>query len=250
MSSSDIGTGSYRGKVVAITGGTSGIGLALVDAFLAEGASVITCARSEDTLALIQQSRPGLRTVVADVTQPTGRHALINAIENGFGRLDVFVSNAGQLIERDFAGGVLREEELADEFMLNLVAPVQLTAAVTHRFPRLEAIVLVSSGYALVSPTRSPTYGAAKAGLHGFAEGLRRQIAARRVQVVEVIPPVVDTPATAHRQVAKVSAESVATATLSALAKRRPLALVGQTQFLPLMLRLAPRKVAEMVART
>ncbi|WP_207094249.1 SDR family NAD(P)-dependent oxidoreductase [Novosphingobium sp. PY1] len=245
-----MGAGSYQSKVVAITGGTSGIGLALVDAFLAEGASVITCARSGDKLALVQQSRPGLRTVVADVTQPDGRRALINAIDSGFGRLDVFVSNAGQLIERDFAKGNLGEDELAEEFALNLVAPVQLTASVTHRFPQLEAIVLVSSGYALVSPTRSPTYGAAKAGLHGFAEGLRRQLRARRVQVVEVIPPVVDTPATAHRQVAKVPAESVAAATLSALAKRRPLALVGQTRFLPLMLRLAPRKVSEMVAKT
>jgi uncharacterized oxidoreductase len=241
---------SCRGKVVAITGGTSGIGLALVDAFLAEGAAVITCARSADSLAEIRQGRPGLRTVTADVTKLEGRNALINAIGAEYGRLDVFISNAGRLIERDFAHGEITDAELAEEFALNLVAPVQLTGAVLQRFAKLEAIVLVSSGYALVSPTRSPNYGAAKAGLHGFADGLRRQLMGRGVHVVEVIPPVVDTPATAHRQVAKVSPQSVAAATLAALQSRSPMALVGQARWLPFLLRLVPGRVADMVART
>lgn len=250
MSRSEARPGRYSGKVVAITGGTSGIGLALVDAFLAEGASVVTCARSGDTLAAIGESRPGLHTVIADITGSEGRSALIDAIRAFAGRLDIFVSNAGGLVERDFSTGEVDEEELAKEFALNLVAPVQLTAAVLREFPQLEAIVLVSSGYALVPPTRSPTYGAAKAGLHGFAEGLRRQLKPRGVHVVEVLPPLVDTPAVAHRQGTKVTPQAVADATLRALDRKQAMALVGQTRLLPLLLRLAPARVAGIVART
>ncbi|MGE4409043.1 MAG: SDR family NAD(P)-dependent oxidoreductase [Sphingobium sp.] len=251
MSNSDAVNGRrFAGDNVAITGGTSGIGLALVDAFLAEGASVLTCARSPDSLAAIQQDRPGLHTVVADVTQPEGRSAFLNAIHTHFGDLDIFVSNAGLLVEHDFARHEVSDNELASEFSLNLVAPVQLTASVLAQFERIKAITLVSSGYALVTPTRSPTYGAAKAGLHGFAEGLRRQLSERQIHVLEVLPPLVDTPATAHRSAAKISPESVAAETLSSLHARRPMALVGQTKWLPLLLRVMPARIADIVSKT
>ncbi len=78
--------------------------------------------------------------------------------------------------------------------------------------------------------------------------GLRRQLAGRGTHVLEVLPPVVDTPATAHNTAKKIPPEEVATATLRALAKRRPMALPGQTRFLPLMLRLAPKTIRRMVA--
>jgi uncharacterized oxidoreductase len=66
--------------------------------------------------------------------------------------------------------------------------------------------------------------------------------------VLEVLPPVVDTPATAHRTTTKVSPDAVAAATLRALAMRQPTNLIGQTRFLPTLLRLAPKTVQDMVA--
>nr|WP_277998593.1 SDR family NAD(P)-dependent oxidoreductase [Sphingomonas liriopis] len=233
-----------------ITGGTSGIGLALAEAFAARGASVAVCARSRAGLEAFRATHPDLLAVEADVTDTASQTALLDAVEQRYGRIDVLVSNAGLLIERDFTIAPPTAAELADEFALNLVAPVQLTASTLSRWPRLDAIVLVSSGYALVSPKRSPTYGAAKAGLHGFAEGLRRQLASRGTHVLEVLPPTVDTRATAHLQVSKVKPDMVAAATLDALAKKRPMALVGQTRMLPALLRLAPNAIGRMVGQT
>lgn len=238
------------GKSVLITGGTSGIGLALADAFRAAGARVAVCARSEDALKAFASARPDALAIKADITDRTAQDGLIRQVVETFGGIDILVNNAGRLIERDFANQAPDRTELADEIALNFLAPVQLTAAVLARHRPLDAIIFVSSGYALVSPRRSPTYGAAKAGLHGFVEGLRRQFEGSGTHVLEVLPPVVDTPATAHQSGRKVTPEAVADATLQALRKRKPMALVGATRMLPLLLRILPVATARMVARS
>lgn len=240
----------FEGKVVLVTGGTSGIGLALAEAFLREGASVAVCGRSRTRVQAFRAGHPGALAVACDVTDPAAQVRLMGHVAGRFGRLDILVNNAGRLIERDFAGGPPDADSIGAELALNLLAPMQLTAHALSRWPCLEALVFISSGYALVSPRRAPTYGAAKAGLHGFAEGLRRQLDPRGIHVLEVMPPVVDTPATAHRDVRKVAPEAVAAATLDALAARRPSALIGATRFLPALLRLAPKAVRRLVAET
>jgi uncharacterized oxidoreductase len=240
----------FEGKVVLVTGGTSGIGLALAEALLREGASVAVCGRSRSKVQAFRAGHPGALAVACDVTDPAARVRLMGNVAGRFGRLDILINNAGRLVERDFAGEPPDAESIGAEFDLNLLAPVQLTALALSRWPCLEALVFVSSGYALVSPLRAPTYGAAKAGLHGFADGLRRQLEPRGIHVLEVVPPVVDTPATAHRKVRKVSPETVADATLDALAARRPLALVGAARLLPALLRLAPETTKRLVSKT
>ncbi len=241
-------TSEFQNKVVLVTGGTSGIGLALGRAFVREGASLAVCARSRPALERFQKEFPQALVIEADVTSLPAQRSMLDAVDERFGKLDILVNNAGRLIERDFAGSNPTPAELADEIALNFAAPIQLTAVSLARWPSLQAIVLITSGYALVSPRRAPTYGAAKAGLHGFADGLRRQLARRGTHVLEVLPPVVDTPATAHRTTTKISPDAVAAATLRALAARRPMALIGQTRFLPTLLRLAPRTVQGVVA--
>lgn len=243
-------TDCVAGKVVAITGGTSGIGLALARCFAEAGASVVVCARSADRVAQVEGTVPGVSGFVADVTKAEDRAHFLAGIADKFGRLDILVSNAGGLIERDFAQSAFSDEALEQEFALNLLAPVQLVARSLREFADLEAIVLVTSGYALATPTRAPTYGAAKAGLHGFADGLRRQLKSRSVHVLEVLPPLVDTPAVAHREGVKVSPDVVARETLNALVHRRPRALVGAVGMLPLLMRLAPGMAANMIAGT
>jgi uncharacterized oxidoreductase len=173
---------------------------------------------------------------------------MLDAIDDRFGRLDVLINNAGTFVARDFAGDDGATVALDQEIDLNLTAPIHLTGEVLRRWPPLAAIVFVTSGFALVSPTRAPTYGAVKAGLHGFADGLRRQLASQGTHVLEVLPPTTDTPMNADSTGPKLPPAKVAAATLKALRQRRPMALPGQTRLMPTMLRVAPRALGRMVA--
>jgi uncharacterized oxidoreductase len=229
-------------KVVLITGGTSGIGLSLAESFLSEGFSVAICARSQPALDEFDRAHPESLAVRADVTDQQARAALLDAVTERFGRVDILVNNAGTFIERDFATGENSTVDLDQEVELNLTAPIHLTGEVLGRWAPLDAIVFVTSGFALVSPARAPTYGAVKAGLHGFADGLRRQLAPRGTHVLEVLPPLTDTPMNAGvvgRP--KLPPAEVAAATLKALRRRQPTASPGQTRLLRPMLRIAPR---------
>lgn len=241
---------SWHERVVLITGGTAGIGLALAEAFLGAGARVAVCGRSPEALDAFRRLHPAALAVKADVTVVAEQAMLLDAVTEQFGKLDILVSNAGQLIERDFTSGLSDMIALADEITLNLTAPVQLTAATLARWPALEAVVIVSSGFALVSPARAPTYGAAKAGLHGFAEGLRRQLVRHGTHVLEVLPPSVDTRATRDKQGKKISPFEVAEVTLDSLVKKRSMALPGQTKLLPLFLRLLPGLTKRVVGKS
>jgi uncharacterized oxidoreductase len=234
-------------SVVLITGGTSGIGLSLAQAFLTRGDSVAVCGRSRPALDRFTEQHPDGLAVPADVTDPHARTALLNAVGERFGRVDILINNAGTIVNRDFSAGD-PTDDLDHEIDLNLNAPIHLTGETLRRWPDLSAIVFVTSGFALVSPTRAPTYGAAKAGLHGFAEGLRRQLASRGTHVLEVLPPVTDTPATAGKTGPKLPPAEVAAATLSALRQRRPMALPGKTKLMPALLRIAPRTLDRLVA--
>jgi uncharacterized oxidoreductase len=88
-----------------------------------------------------------------------------------------------------------------------------------------------------------------KAGLHGFAEGLRRQLAPNGTHVLELLPPTVDTQMNAKLERKKMAPAEVADVTLKALAQRRSMALPGDTRLLPLMLRVAPKAIDRMVGQ-
>ncbi|MET8454219.1 SDR family NAD(P)-dependent oxidoreductase [Streptomyces sp. NPDC005209] len=236
-------------RVVLITGGTSGIGLSLAESFLGEGASVAVCGRSRTALDRFSREHPEALAVQADVIAPEARAAMLDAVTERFGRLDVLINNAGTFVERDFAADEDAAVALDQEIALNLTAPIHLTGEALRRWPSLDAIVFVTSGFALVSPTRAPTYGAVKAGLHGFADGLRRQLAPRGTHVLEVLPPTTDTPMNAAVTGPKLAPAEVAAVTLKALRERRPMALPGQAKLMPLMLRVAPRTLDRMVGK-
>ncbi len=126
---------SWHERVVLITGGTAGIGLALAEAFLGVGARVAVCGRSPEALEAFRRRYPAALEVKADVTVVAEQAMLLDTVTERFGKLDILVSNAGQLIERDFAAGLSDMIALADEITLNLTAPVQLTAATLARWP-------------------------------------------------------------------------------------------------------------------
>jgi short-subunit dehydrogenase len=187
-----------EGKRVLITGGSSGIGLALAHAFLAKGARVVITGRRAATLekAIQDLRRVGesVWRVVADVATPEGRAATLEQTISAIGGLDILVNNAGGV-----RAGRLEntpEAELLAMLDVNLVAPILLTRAA---LPMLRSsgeamIVNVASGIALMGVPFYATYAATKAGLARFGEALRRELKGEGVHVLTAYPGGTDTP--------------------------------------------------------
>jgi uncharacterized oxidoreductase len=180
-------------QTVLITGGASGIGWALAQRFVAAGSDVILCGRRAEKLAEAARQHRRIQTRVCDVARESDRAALADWIAREQPRVNVLVNNAGiqNRITVDPGSWSAARQELA----INLEAPVHLSmlmAPVLAGRPN-PAIVNVSSGLAFVALAEMPVYCASKAALHSFTMSLRRQLAHTPVQVIEIIPPAVDT---------------------------------------------------------
>ena len=146
------------GRVVLVTGGTRGIGRGITEAFVAAGATVVTCARSAaDPLA-------GTSHVVCDVRDPEAVGAMVEAIVESHGRLDVLVNNAGGAPSTDAATASPR---FHDKIVgLNLLSPLlvaQAANAVMQRQDGGGSIVNISSISAHRPAPTIAAYAAAKA---------------------------------------------------------------------------------------
>ncbi len=236
-------------KVVVITGGSSGIGKAFAKAYNAKGHQVIACGRDQEKLKKLEVDIAGVDTFQCDVTDNASLQAFLSYIDQKYPQVDILISNAGRLDRVNFANDDLSQFDASSQINLNLTSSINVVAAFLPQLKKAAQgnIVLVSSGFGLSPAGYAPLYSAAKAGIHSFAKALRYQLKDAGIAVTEVIPPLVDTPATAQRTEAKVSAESVVTETLKAIAKGKPEALVGQTKFLPTIMRLVPRTAEKLV---
>ncbi len=182
------------GNTVLITGGASGIGLALAERFLEAGSEVIVCGRRQDKLREAQSRQPRLRTRVCDAADAAGRIELFRWAVAEFPRLNVLVNNAG--IQRRVSLMEAEEwEEAHQEIAINLEAPIHLcTLFVPHLLTQRNSTIMnVTSGLAFVPLAWVPTYCATKAALRSFTLSLRHQLARTAIRVVEIVPPAVNT---------------------------------------------------------
>lgn len=182
-------TDFFKNKVVAITGGSDGIGRALVEKLLVLGAKVATCGRNHDKLYLLQTQNPGLplHTIVADVsTESECRHFIHSTIE-AFGGIDILINNAG--ISMRALVNDLDLEVIRKVMDINFFGAVYCTKfALPSILERQGAIVGVSSiaGYRGL-PGRSG-YSASKFALQGWLEALRTELLRKNVNVMWVCP--------------------------------------------------------------
>ncbi|ATB44334.1 SDR family oxidoreductase [Cystobacter fuscus] len=182
-----------RKSGVLITGGGSGIGLAMAAEFLKRGYDVAICGRDPERLAAAKGKHPGLRTMEADVARSEDQARLASWLAADLPHLGVLVNNAGIMHASDFRGSV-GFGEIRSELDTNLLAPVALTAALLPMLVRNEkpTVVNVTSGLAFCPSAEFPVYCATKAALHSFTLSLRHQLTGR-VRVVEIAPPIVAT---------------------------------------------------------
>lgn len=182
------------GNTVLVTGGASGIGLALAERFLSAGSEVLVCGRREDRLRAVAEKHPGVRTRVCDVAAEADRVSLFEWARRERPGVNVLVNNAG--IQRRFS--LLEEPDwraVLPEIVINFEAQVHLSLLFLPHFRTLPgaAIVNVTSGLSFVPMASAPVYSATKAALHSFTLSLRHQLRNTPVEVVELIPPAVDT---------------------------------------------------------
>jgi uncharacterized oxidoreductase len=182
------------GNGVLITGGGSGIGLALAGRFLAAGSTVAICGRREEKLREARKRHPEIRTHVCDVSRQEDRAALIAWAVRELPGFNVLVNNAG-IQGRARLGDPRNWTAMATEVAVNLEAPVHLSALAIPHFAGKDraAIINVGSGLAFAPLVAAPVYSATKAAIHSFTLSLRHELADTSVDVIEIVPPAVDT---------------------------------------------------------
>lgn len=186
---------NLKGNTVLITGGASGIGLALAERFLKAGNKVIICGRREDKLREAQQQFPELHTRVCDVSSETDRVALFEGVSKEFPDLNVLVNNAGIQLRTDLTNMQISWKEQQYEIAINFEAPVHLAMLFIPFLQKQKdpVIINVTSGLAFNPGAFASVYSATKAALHSFTQTLRYQLSSTNIKVIEVAPPAVNT---------------------------------------------------------
>lgn len=182
-------------NTILITGGGSGIGRGLAEAFHALGNRVIISGRSKKTLEETTAANPGMEFLTVDMTDPASIRSFAAQLAEKYPSLNVVVNNAGIMRPEKLLD---QPEDLADAEAIvttNLLGPIRLTAALLpllQKQPRA-TVMTVSSGLAFVPMAMTPTYCATKAAIHSYTQSLRYQLQATNVEVIEIIPPYVQT---------------------------------------------------------
>jgi short-subunit dehydrogenase len=179
----------FKDKVVVVTGGSDGIGLALCNLLLQHGAKVATCARNQAKLydLQVQQSGRPLHTQIADVSNKNDCARFIHSTIEVFGKIDVLINNAGISMRGLFADTDI--EVIQSVMDINFNGPLYCTKfALPSILQNKGSIVNVSSiaGYRGL-PGRSG-YSASKFALNGFSEVLRTELLHTGVNVMWVCP--------------------------------------------------------------
>ncbi|RKP53520.1 SDR family oxidoreductase [Pararobbsia silviterrae] len=183
------------GNTILITGGGTGIGRALAEALHRRGNTVIVAGRRQATLDVVAKANPGIATATLDVTDPQDIARFAAQIGRDFPTLNAIVNNAGIMQPEDWRAAEIDTSIAEATIATNLLAPIRLTAALLPllRKQASSTVLTVSSGLAFLPLAITPTYSATKAAIHSFSESLRYQLKDTGVDVVEIVPPYVQT---------------------------------------------------------
>ncbi|MBK4989459.1 SDR family oxidoreductase [Pseudomonas sp. S36] len=187
------------GNTILITGGGSGIGRALAEAFLALGNEIIIAGRREAVLKQVAEANPGLHYVVLDTSDPEATQRVARQLIIDYPQLNAVIHCAGIMRGESLRDGAT---ELEATVATNLVGPIRLDGLLLPHFLTLPhaAIVTVSSGLAFMPLALTPSYCATKAAVHSYSQSLRYQLKDTAVKVHELAPPYVQTELMGERQ--------------------------------------------------
>jgi uncharacterized oxidoreductase len=183
------------GNTILITGGGSGIGRGLAEAFHALGNKVIIAGRRRQALDETAAANPGMNSLTLDIEETANIRSFAAQVAKQYPALNVLINNAGIMRAERLQA---QQDDLADAestVTTNLLGPIRLTAALLpllQKQPR-STIMNVSSGLAFVPIAFTPTYCATKAAIHSYTQSLRYQLQGSTIDVIELVPPYVAT---------------------------------------------------------
>ena len=176
---------------ILVTGGATGIGFGLAERFVKENNEVIICGRREPALRKAKDKIPSIITKTCDLTQHEQRKELIEWIRKEHSDLDVLVNNAGiqqwmNVTDDDFF------QRAKEEINTNIESPLHLTSLFLQ-LKSLKVIMNVTSGLSFTPLSKVPVYCATKAFFHSFTLSIRHLLNPRNIEVIELIPPALNT---------------------------------------------------------
>ncbi len=221
------------GKIAVVTGGTRGIGRAIVDRLLAEGASVAFCGRSAESVQKMAASSQAYGET-ADVSKPEDVRRFFQSVDTKFGGMDILINNAGIGIFRSV--GDLTLEDWHKTLDLNLSGVFYCSKEALARFkPRGGGYIInISSLAAKNAFAGAAAYNASKFGLAGFSEAMMLDHRYDNVRVSDIMPGSVNTEFAANAADAswKIAPEDVAQVVVDLL-RTSPRTLVSRVEMRP-----------------
>jgi uncharacterized oxidoreductase len=182
------------GNTVFITGGTSGIGRALAEAFHKLGNQVIISGRRKGHLAEVIKANPGMQSIELNVEDPASISAAAKKLIGDYPKLNVVINNAG-IMQLDDSSTVMDDAQMVSIITTNLIGPIRMTSALIEHLKKQPAayVMNVSSGLAFTPLSATAVYCATKAAMHSYSMSMRYRLKHSNVKVVEIVPPWVQT---------------------------------------------------------
>ena len=240
-------------RKILITGGTSGIGLAMLQQLHEEGHDLIAVARDGVHLSNLENKHDRVTAYQCDLSSRQRVESLADKLMREHEDLSVIINNAGVQYTPTFLDDDFSYDSIEYETRVNFLAPVWLTSLLLPLLLNQQqpaAIVNLSSGLALAPKTHSAIYCATKAAIHSFSQCLGYQLDGTSVSSVEAIMPLVDTPMTKGRGTGKISPEYAAQQVIKGIRAGKREIYVGKAKWLPMLLRLSPSLVKGMLRRS
>ena len=186
---------NLNGNTILITGGGSGIGRGLAEAFHALGNQVVIAGRRKQALKETADANPGMKWLTVNIEDAAQIRDFAARAAAEFPALNVLINNAGIMRTEKL---LTQQADLVDAESIvatNLLGPIRLTAALLAHLQKQPhaAIMNVSSGLAFLPLVLTPTYCATKAAIHSYTLSLRYQLRTAGIEVLELIPPYVAT---------------------------------------------------------
>jgi uncharacterized oxidoreductase len=240
-----------NGAKILITGGTSGIGRKTLDMLGEENAKVIVVARDHNKLDKLKVEGVIMDAYCCDLSDPHAVVLLAEKIAADHPDLQILINNAGVQNNVSYDDDASTPQTIRDELNTNLLAPLLLIRVLMPTLAKQTeaAIVNVTTGLALVPKTSSAVYCGTKGGLRIFTKALQNQLESTSIRVIEILPPVVDTPMTAGRGINKMTPDKVAKEIVRAIKGRRDEIFVGKTKLLHWISRISPSMARRIMMR-